>query len=122
VVPALVSVLDHKEGGLRYDAARALGQMGAEAKAAIPALARLQADKDEAVRREATKALCHIGKAALPALTASLQSDSVEVRRNVVVALSNLGPDALPALRSAAKDKDEVVRTLAQMFINDLEK
>jgi HEAT repeat protein len=80
-----------------------------------------QADKDEFVSREATKALAHIGKAALPALTESLQSDSVNVRRNVVVALGNLGPDALPALRSAAKDKDEVVRGLAQTYIKDLQ-
>jgi HEAT repeat protein len=66
-VPALIQVLDRKghavylpeaiAGTARKDAATALGQMGADAREAVPALREAIMDPDQAVQSEATAAL-----------------------------------------------------------------
>jgi HEAT repeat protein len=59
----------------RREAARALGQMGPEAKEAVPSLMAALKDEDRAVRIQAAHALGEIGpeaKAAVPALRESM--------------------------------------------------
>jgi HEAT repeat protein len=61
-VPALIAVLDGKAHAIsRQEAARALGEIGAQARAAVPALRKAVTDPDEAIRSEATEALKKIG-------------------------------------------------------------
>ena len=72
-VPRLVDALKHEK--LRGQVAYILGQMGPAAAPAVPALAKLIADKDERVALEATLALAKIGpgaKDAVPVLTEAL--------------------------------------------------
>jgi HEAT repeat protein len=60
-VPALVEALKDKEGDVRRSAAVGLGQFGAAAKEAIPALqAVAQSDRDGRVRESAAVALSRI--------------------------------------------------------------
>jgi HEAT repeat protein len=60
-----VALLRDRNPDLRYRAAVALGNMGAEARAAVPALLRLfQDDRSEVVREEAAAALKRIDPAA----------------------------------------------------------
>jgi HEAT repeat protein len=57
-VPALINGLGHEEAELRGAAAAFLGDIGLEAKAAIPALSRMaEADEDHANRAMATTAI-----------------------------------------------------------------
>ncbi|WP_419193651.1 HEAT repeat domain-containing protein [Kolteria novifilia] len=58
VIPMLIDALSKDRVEARYNAAYALGRMGAKAKQAIPALkATAKDDKDESVRKAATRAL-----------------------------------------------------------------
>jgi hypothetical protein len=78
----------------RFCAADALGWMGPEAKAAVPALANALKDQDILVRAAAAEALGKMGpaaKAAVPALNEALQDDSEAVRRYAEYALEQIG-------------------------------
>jgi HEAT repeat protein len=59
-VPALIEVLDSEDYVARVNAASALGRIGAEANAAIPALTRATHDRTNLVCDEALKALTKI--------------------------------------------------------------
>lgn len=98
-----------KDPIMRAAAARALGQAGVEAKAAIPVLVELFKDDVDKVRWSAAEALAKIGPPAIPALTEMLD----ELRRNkdwsvqsaVTWALNNIGPETTiaPALTESPK-------------------
>jgi HEAT repeat protein len=61
-VPALIEVLDGKTHAIsRQEAAKALGEIGAQARAAVPSLQKAVKDPDVALRSEATDALKKIG-------------------------------------------------------------
>ena len=63
-MPALIDALKSEHAGLRYYAAGALGQIGSNAKAAVPALTDALEDDDKSwdVRKAAAKALRKISK------------------------------------------------------------
>jgi HEAT repeat protein len=61
-ISALVELLQAKDGGLRGNAAIALGEIGPEAKAAIPALTKAVQDPEWFVRFHAREALKKTGK------------------------------------------------------------
>ncbi len=95
----------------RWMAVVALGQMGASAHEAIPALIEALEDTEAAVRWDAAKALGKMGSVAaraVPALTAVLhQQDDDVAREHVVAALGAIGPaarTAVPALICSLKD------------------
>jgi HEAT repeat protein len=103
-VPALVEVLDCKAHGVylpeqssaavRQEAASALGQIGGQARMAIPALANALADQDAGVRTEAAKALGHIGaqaREAVPSLQRALADPDETVRSEATAALKRIG-------------------------------
>jgi HEAT repeat protein len=96
----------------RWMAIVALGELGAAARDAVPALIEALEDPDAAVRWDAAKALGKLGPAAVravPALAAVVheQSDAI-VRNYAVAALGSIGPPAkaaVPALIVALKEQ-----------------
>ncbi len=115
----MIKALSHADATIRQKAANALGEMGPEAKLAIPGLMKLLKDPDDLTRRMATEALNQIGppnRGELGALTAALKDSSTEVRAYAALALGKLGSDAgsaLPDLLEATKDKELSVRANA---------
>jgi HEAT repeat protein len=109
-VEGLVGMLAHEDPAFRWRAAVALGELGAEAKGAVPALLDGLDDEDETVRRGAARALGKIGAdvAAVPALAAALGDRTDElVRQYAAEALGRMGAEAkaaIPALIGALKD------------------
>ena len=113
-VPALIDLLRDPDN--RAAAAAVLGDIGPEAEAAVPALARALEDSDDDVRRTSADALGDIGpaaEAAVPALARALDDTDASVRSNAATALGDLGPvarAAVPALVRALRDGDPDTR------------
>ena len=121
---ALTKALKDKSSYLRTLATAMLGDIGPEAKIAVPALTALLKDKDSYLRLAATKALGQIGpeaRTAIPALVAvrgymEVPIDAArrsETRQVGPWALGQIGPPAIPALVELLKDKDPAVRFAA---------
>src|SRR5207245_2950920 len=72
-VEALIGALSAKNISVRHAATHALGQIGPEAKAAVPALTKLLSEKDSGVRQAAVRALGQIGPEAKPAVPALIK-------------------------------------------------
>lgn len=113
-VPALTKILGTSE---RWQAAYALGEMGACASAAIPALARLL--REERVPRpfrtppSAAFALGKIGSSAVPAVLLLLENSDARVRMNALMAfgfMGTAGRDAIPHLIRYLQDENLEVR------------
>src|SRR5436853_7674726 len=81
-----VRELADKDPRKRGEAARALGELGKEARAALPALAGLLQDREAEVRRRAADAVHKIGvgRAEATALLAALEAKDSEVRSAAV--------------------------------------
>ena len=60
-IPALASALGDADAGVRQEAAKALGEIGTEAREAVPSLRKALNDPDEIVRSAASLALKRIG-------------------------------------------------------------
>ena len=95
-------------------AAQALGKIGPNAKAAVPALLEglYDEDKDPIVGSCAAEALGKIGPHAVPALVEALNNEHEDVRRHAARALGEIGPDAkaaVPVLLEVLNDEDEDV-------------
>jgi len=95
-VPTLIGYLKHEDAGVRAAAARALGSMGAEAKAAVPALIEEASHDYSTARADAAKALGEIGpdaKDAIPTLV-TMSDDYVQKdRQAALAALEKIAPD-----------------------------
>ena len=107
----------------RMSGADALGAIGPEAKAAVPALAQALKDKDCDVRLYAAVALGKIGSeagVAVPALIEALKDEDLCVRMGAEKALGEIGPTAMPALIEALKDEDLGVRTGAEKALGGI--
>ena len=109
-------VAKDKDPALRSHAAFMLGQIGPEAKVAVPILTELLADQDRKVRECAAYALGRIGpdaKPAVPVLMELLKDQDYLVRWNAVRALGSVGPgakSAIPALVKLLDGKDRSLR------------
>jgi hypothetical protein len=94
----------------RAGAIKALGAIGPEAKAAVPAL--IECMKDEELRPMAILALGSMGpeaRAAIPELIAALKDRDDRVRSRAAAALSRIGPEAVPQLvAEVQEDKDKI--------------
>ncbi len=110
--PELIKKLASKDNEVRREAARGLGELGKDAKAAIKPLVKALKDQDSFVRRFAAQALGSIGpdaaKDAIPGLTALLEDDKQPVREAGIKALARMGPSALPSLKKALGGTSEV--------------
>jgi HEAT repeat protein len=117
-VASLVKQLKSPDEELRRAAAKGLGELGPDAKPAVPDLTRALKDGDLFVRRFAAQALGEVGpdaKAAVPALKEALGDKKKEVGEAAAAALARLGPDGVAALTDLLKDakKDAAVRRKA---------
>jgi HEAT repeat protein len=106
------------EGDLRPKAAWALGQIGADAKAAVPMLIEALKDANEDLRTEAACALQYMrleAKAVVPALIVAMEDTSPRVRNSVINALCwiRAGKEAVPALIRAMAEEDDSNRKAA---------
>ena len=115
--PAVIDLKDmmrHEDASLRRIAVVALGEARFVGRDAIPELVEGLEDKDEAVRREAARALGKIGaSAAVPSLVVAL-SDAPDdlARASAAEALGRIGPRAtvaIPGLIAALKHADDGV-------------
>jgi HEAT repeat protein len=102
-----IKALDSPDPELRHRAIFALGTIGAEAGAAVPALAAILAeDADAEARHQAALALAKMApasRAALPALIGALTDSEPLVRLNAAYALTRLGEEARPAIGALGK-------------------
>jgi HEAT repeat protein len=93
VVPALRAALKAQDAIVRQTAAKELGEIRPEAKAAAPDLIAALKDQDASVRADAAFALRNIGpeaKAAVPALRVALKDRDENVRQAAAEALRKI--------------------------------
>jgi HEAT repeat protein len=112
-------MLDDPSPTVQAQGAFGLGRLGAEARSAVPALARALRSPDTLVRQQAALALGQIGVAddAVTALTAALADQEWTVRRQAALALGRIGPPAKAAeadLRRCRRDPHKLVRQAAE--------
>jgi HEAT repeat protein len=107
-----IKSLNSSEPEVRYQALFALGAIGTEAGAAVPALATiLTEDADAEARHQAALALAKMvpaSRTAVPALARALTDEEPAVRMNAAFALLRLRTEArpaIPALIEAMGDK-----------------
>jgi HEAT repeat protein len=101
---------------VREAAAHALGRLGLEARAAIPALSRALRDPQGRVRWEAANALSSMGKESMTVLVEALNEKDSKVRQAAAHGLGQIGPEAVaavPALAKGLEDPDQSVRNSA---------
>ena len=114
-VPQLTEFVRQADPGTRYLAAKALGQIGDEAEAALPALLVAMRADDMFLRAAITGALIKIGPPAVPGLTRALFDPSNAVKRAACKALGRIGSErAVPALKFSLRDGNEGVRRFAR--------
>jgi HEAT repeat protein len=98
---------------VRGAAAKALGRLGTNATAAVPALSMALRDNDGRVRWEAATALGSIGKDSVLVLITSLEEEDARTRHAAAYALGQIGSEAsqaVPALARSLNDQDMAVR------------
>jgi HEAT repeat protein len=83
---------------VREAAAHALGRLGLEARAAIPALSRALRDPQGRVRWEAANALSSMGKESMTVLVEALNEKDSKVRQAAAHGLGQIGPEAVAAV------------------------
>jgi len=113
-IESVTKALEDKDTYVRESAAEALGEIGPDAKEAIPTLIDLLQDREAYVRKSAANALGEIGphaKEAVPALIIALGDEDSWVRVYAAEALGKIGvKEAVPALIGALEDEDKYVR------------
>jgi HEAT repeat protein len=116
-IPALTRALRHRDSYVRAFAAWTLGNLGPEAKDAVPALAAVLGPDDTA--GVVAAALARIGPAAaqaVPALVADLHGPDAGRRWRAARTLGRIGSTAaaaVPDLQAALRDPNEAVRAHA---------
>ena len=120
-VERLIKELQDPDSDVRSIAAVTLGEIGSEAKDAVPALIQLLQDQDAEgfVRANAALALREIGpeaKDAVPALIQALQDQDKYVRRDAAGALGKIGT---PGAIKVAKDRYRAIVTLGWIGSKD---
>jgi HEAT repeat protein len=115
-IRTLIKVLE--EGGItaRSSATYAIGVIGPEAKAAIPALTENLKHGPTYDAKQPAYALGRIGPAATPTLIQLLRENDGSLRFLAAYAFNVMGPlgkEALPALLSALEDSEAMVRRQA---------
>ena len=115
-VAELVKELEVLQLSDRIAAIDNLGDLGIDAKDAVPALSKLLTDKEEDVRWHTVRALGSIGTAAAgaaPAVAERLADKSASVRAYAAFALGRMGDASkpfLPSLVKGIKDPERIVR------------
>ena len=118
VIDALIKVVkDRKElPKVRLFAIAEIGEMGADAKAAVPSLVMALQDSRQEIRLAVIAALADMGataKAAVPELRNALKDPNEKIRQGAAKALGSIGVNAkaaIPDLTDALNDESEAVR------------
>ena len=101
-----------------------VGDIGPDAKAALPEVADLFEAPSNGLTEVAGRALAALGKVAVKALVKGLKHDVSGVRSASVAALAAIGKDAasaLPALKTVAKsDRDMSIQMAAERAIEKI--
>jgi eukaryotic-like serine/threonine-protein kinase len=124
-VVELMAGLEDRDANARWKAAEALGNMGGQARAAVPALINLLGDQQEVVRWRTAEALGKIGPdavRAVPALIRTLSGTGL-APTEAAKALGRIGPPAresVPSLAAGLGSSDvyfrrEIAKALARM-------
>ncbi len=99
---------------VRRRAAQILGQFGAAARSAAPALVLMLYDSEYQVHAAAEMTLIQIGEGSIAPLSARLQTEDEQGRRLVLGVLSKLGAPAVPIIvKTLQKDPSSYVRVSA---------
>ncbi|MEK7482986.1 MAG: HEAT repeat domain-containing protein [Planctomycetota bacterium] len=96
-IKKLIDDLKNSSEVVRYDAVKALGFLGADAREAIPVLIETLFDNSYDVRITATDTLAGMGTVAIPALIEALCHEN-EIGKMSIVALRKIGSEAVTAL------------------------
>ncbi|MFQ5808981.1 MAG: HEAT repeat domain-containing protein, partial [Armatimonadota bacterium] len=126
-IGGLIEAMKDPAPAVRYEAARALGNLGVEAGQARDVLTAAIADEAASVRVAAARALCKMGMVdeGLPVLRRELTHKENEVVRHyAALALEDIGEAARPALDDLKAAKDEsydLVRRVATRAVAILE-
>jgi HEAT repeat protein len=118
-VPHLIEALS--DPLTRSAAAEALGEVGAEAAEAIPALEAVINDSDSNVCARAIEALGRIGRPALPLLIRTLKHENAFVAMWAAAVLGRMkevAAEAIPPLIEALDHRDAQVRELAAVALS----
>jgi HEAT repeat protein len=127
-VAELELMLQSDDPDMQVAAAFGLGQHGAQAQPAVPALINALNGKETLVRAHAALALGRIGPdahAAVRALTDRLSDPEWTVRRQAALALGRIGKAAqaaIPALEEMAEDSDQLMRKAAEEALANVRK
>ncbi len=89
-VDGLIRLLKERKEGVRAEAIMALGRIGPDAGAAVPALIALLADPSARIRREAAIAIPRMGRAAVDPLIVASRNSNNTARAGAVAALGEL--------------------------------
>lgn len=122
-LPSLIEIMKRRSDPGQFHAARAIGNMGPRAKAAVPALSGALANPEGGVAAATAVALGAIGPDAapsVPALRKALHHSSQNVRRRAVIALGAIGPgakEALPDVLELLAGPDQVLRADAVLAV-----
>jgi HEAT repeat protein len=122
-VTAFQTARENRDGDVRCEWARELGELGAKAKRCVDELAAALRDDVPKVRRTAAEALGCIGPpaaAAVPALMELLRDPVPFVRADAAAALGKLGraaKAAVPVLTEMLADPDRATREAAQAAV-----
>jgi HEAT repeat protein len=121
-----------KDGKIRAQAARALGEIAPTAKSSIPPLARLLEDREPQVRLAAVTTLAILlasedtpseATPAVPSLTKLLDDELCETRQAAADCLAIIGPEAksaIPPLIGLLKDEHAMVRAAAASALGEI--
>src|SRR5438093_350047 len=123
MVKQWIVLLKSPNAQVRYTAALALGEAGAEATPAVKALAAAMKDSHPAVRRAVAQTLSGLGgeaAAAAPALAVALRDADPGVREAASQALTEIGDAAVNPLIEALKDASPTVRVMAIVSLDGL--
>jgi HEAT repeat protein len=105
----------------RLAALRAVGNWGAAARGALPALSAHLRHKDKDLADQAARALAQVGAAAVPELLKALDDPALSPR--ALWALAVIGPEARAAagpVSELLKDRDPKVRALAARALGEM--
>lgn len=118
-VAELILAIDTKNVAARHLAVQTLGQIGGDARAAIPELKQLLRE-DNATANVAAQALSAIGAAALPALQAAAGDEEEKVRWVALRGLQLMAATAVPALVDLLGSPHVDVRRMAALTLGSI--
>jgi len=109
----LIMALRHRDAGIQYEAAEALGMLR-EPSAVIPLIEALTGDRYSGVRWKAAEALARIGTPSVEPLIQTLGHKDEDVRWKAAIALGDIGdPRAIAPLIALLEDEDRFVQSRA---------